>query len=187
MWSLFTGRRGNGNLPQREPLWKRVERLEESVGKLQKTEKDRLEKERMMKEETKTQELLEKMKKEAKEEAIKEVSNQFGMVDPWAAGHLSSGKANRKRDPSPQQVCHDAPVKRSKVMKVEDINDVLRELGVKKPPTGRFAIRNLAENLVARKDFVRKNWQKMADNVLEDKPPQGVVELAAAVLEAIQD
>ena len=48
MWSLFTGRRGNGNLPQREPLWKRVERLEESVGKLQKTEKDRLEKERMM-------------------------------------------------------------------------------------------------------------------------------------------
>ena len=60
MWSLFTGRRGSGNLPQREPLWKRVERLEETVSKLQKTEKDRLEKERVMKEETKTQELMER-------------------------------------------------------------------------------------------------------------------------------
>ena len=83
MWSLFTGRRGNGNLPQREPLWKRVERLEESVGKLQKTEKDRLEKERMMKEETKTQELLEKMKKRGQGR-----SHQRSFQSVWDGGPL---------------------------------------------------------------------------------------------------
>lgn len=187
MWAWFTGRRGYGNISQREPLWKRVERCEEGLAKLQKAEKDRLEQERVAKEEIKTQELFAKVKQEAREEAMKEVSSQFGKVDPWAAAQLAMPHASRKREPSPSP-CEDYLAKKAKVIKVEDIKDVLCELGVKtKPPSGRFAVRNLAETLVARKDFVRKNWQKMADNVLEHKPPQDAVGLAVAVLEAVQD
>ncbi|OLP87191.1 Sodium channel protein type 10 subunit alpha [Symbiodinium microadriaticum] len=83
MFGWLWGRRSAP--PQREPLWKRVERCEESLARLERGEKERMEKDKSLKEEAKTQEMFQR----AKSEVLKEVADKFGQIDPWAAATLS--------------------------------------------------------------------------------------------------
>ena len=130
--------------------------------------------------------MFQRAKQEAKNEALKEVANKFGQVDPWAAAALSRWPKRAHED---EEDTSPVPArKKGRVMKCEDVHDVLKELGVKRSlPLGHFAVRTLAEQLVSRRDFSKKSWTKMASNVMDGGVPQDPVDLAVGVLTAVQN
>ena len=187
MFGWLWGRRSAP--PQREPLWKRVERCEESLARLERVEKDRVDKDKTLKEEAKTQEMFQRAKQEAKSEVLKEVADKFGQIDPWAAATLSRlPKRPRCHSGDDDDASVEPIPKKGRVVKAEDLHDILKELGFRRNlPKGRFTVRSLAEQLVVRRDFNKKSWTKMATNVLDEEIPQDTTDLAVGVLTAVQN
>eukprot|EP00933_Yihiella_yeosuensis_P026673 TRINITY_DN20735_c1_g1_i1.p1 TRINITY_DN20735_c1_g1~~TRINITY_DN20735_c1_g1_i1.p1 ORF type:complete len:174 (-),score=37.19 TRINITY_DN20735_c1_g1_i1:1396-1917(-) len=170
MWPF--SRRPQYSNNDKGPHWKRIERLEEQVARLEKAEAERQKMESQVK---------------ARDEAMVELSRKYSIDLP------SQQESLRKRDrPSEFSDAGDMadvarPLKRStRVISVSQVADIIKEAGHKgKAPSGIYSVRQLARVLVDREDFNKKKWVAIAHNVVEDQElPKSPEALVAAVLAA---